>query len=185
MAKFVRRGSFGIKGSLRGIEEVKKVVPPLLGDQIQKHFRRGFDIGGGQTDASRGGWPKRKMNVAVRSTPVMISTGRLKRDIRVRYARWPRVRVGTSAATKDYAEMMNEGGTIRITPAMRRAFFGKAHTAKQAGKPREAEQWRYLGMHRGSVITIPKREYIGRSRILEIKHKKLVMQQIDKHVFKI
>jgi len=104
---------------------------------------------------------------------LMMNTGRLRRSLRARVTN--NAVVFTSDAP--YASIHNEGGTIKVTPKMKRYFWAKFY--ETSGKVKvnartrtisraaqkyssEAEYYKSLALMRvGSKITIPERRFIG------------------------
>lgn len=103
---------------------------------------------------------------------LLVQSGKLRRSIRARV-------VGQSVvftSSEPYAAIHNDGGSITVTPKMRRFFWAKYYEV--AGKVRyrksggiskasmrhsaEAEAWRAMAlMKTGSKIQIPQRQFIG------------------------
>jgi len=108
MAQFRKvKGSFKIKSTQVFRREIERRMPIVLAAQIERHFRQGFEKGGGQTDDSRGGWKKRKKPDAGRG--ILIKSGLLRRDVKQRAATFRNIIVGTSNRTIAYAQVHNEG----------------------------------------------------------------------------
>ena len=143
---------------------IKKNFPTILTKMALEHFLEGFERGGYQTDASAGGWQKRKRNFEMKkrgrglgNTPrsvrssraLLVKTGDLRNSLRVISKRPTRMEVGTTGIK--YAEIHNEG------------LMGKA-----------------FGKH---TFKMPKREFIGESSKLERKITKRIEREIDK-IFK-
>lgn len=110
MATFKRvGGKFKIKSSQVFNVQIKRRMPIRLAVTIEKHFREGFEKGGGQTDASRGGWKPRKASEKGGRRGILIKSGVLRRDVKQRAARFDLIAVGTSNTTIDYADVHNSG----------------------------------------------------------------------------
>lgn len=139
-----------------------KEIRVELHDEFDKNFERKafFDKP----------WIKRKREG--RGSTLVVS-GRLRRGLR-----------STSNAnsvrfTHDapYAKIHNEGGTITVTPKMRKFYWAMYYknmqgvsfsiktrgttTKKNARKNDEAGFWRAMALNRKGKITIPQRQYIG------------------------
>ena len=125
---------------------MKAKLPLKLANTIQNHFLKGFDRGGGSTDASIGGWKPRKTSRSARvrkrsaGRAILVNKGHLRSDIKKRKISFSNVTVGTRSVP--YAGYLNEG------------------TSKMV-----------------------KREFIGDSRILEIKIERRIKREMDK-IFK-
>lgn len=93
----------------------------------------------------------------------------------------------TVGSSLPYAAIHNEGGDIVVTERMKRFFWARFHEANGNSWARkqdspEAEFWKTLALKRvGSIIHIPKRQFIGESRELNEK----VDQAIDKEIMDI
>jgi len=48
------------KFSVKKMQAAKRRIPRIVGNEAVNHFEEGFRQGGGQTDASIGGWKRRK-----------------------------------------------------------------------------------------------------------------------------
>lgn len=103
---------------------VKAKTPLKLANDIQQHFLRGFQRGGGSTDASIGGWAPRKTSRSARERKrskgraLLVRSGKTRADIKKRKISQSRVVVGTRAIP--YAGYLNDG-----TPRMeQREFIG-------------------------------------------------------------
>lgn len=83
-----------------------------------KHFKEGFQIGGGQTDAGK--WQPRKNN-ADPERAILVKTGSLQRAIKIKSVSTKSVVIGTDASVP-YAERINFGD--EIMPA--REFIGRS-----------------------------------------------------------
>ena len=68
---------------------------------------------------------------------------------------------------KVYAEIHNEGGTITVTPKMKKFFWFKNKEAKEAGDLDLAEQYKWMAL--AKKITIVQREFMGESDELNEK----------------
>jgi phage gpG-like protein len=103
---------------------LKTKIPLRLANKAQNHFLKGFRQGGGQTDASAGGWKPRKRSRSARERKrsvgraILVRSGKLRADIKKRKVSFSQIRVGTRSIP--YAEFVNDG-----TPRMaQREFIG-------------------------------------------------------------
>jgi len=80
-----------------------------------------------------------------------------------------------------YAEIHNNGGTIDVTPKMRKYFWAKHFEAKEAGLPDVADLWKYCAL--AKKITIPQRRFIGDSPELNQRIIDKITRDVDK-IFK-
>ena len=145
MAIFKRvSGKFKIKSKQVFNSQIKRRLPIRLAVQIEKHFREGFEKGGGQTEASKGGWKARKKEDSGRA--ILVKSGVLRRDVKQREAHFNAIRIATSNTTIDYAEVHNRG----------------------------------LRSGRGSGFTMPKREFIGASKVLDGRLNKMISGELKR-----
>jgi len=155
-----KKGDFKLNESVKRYGKFKKRIPNILATNSVNHFKKGFSKGGKQTNDSLSGWKTRDHR---QGGNTLVKTGKLQRDIQKRQVRFERTVVGTSNITSEYAEIHNNGGTIRITSGMRKFFWAQFYDTKD-------EYWKGMALHKGSTITIPKREFIGESDSLDKKN---------------
>ncbi len=165
-----KKGDFKLDKSVKAYSKFKKRIPNILATNTVNHFKKGFTTGGKQTNDSIGGWKERQHR---KGGNTLVKTGTLQRDIQKRKVSFPQIIVGTSSVTSDYAQINNEGGTIRITEKMRKFFWSQFYETKDVF-------WKNLALHKGSTITIPKREYIGDSDSLDKKNLLSLRKGLDK-----
>lgn len=139
-------------------------VPEVIGIEAVKHFKKSFEDSG-FTDKSLKKWDTRKtkrmgstngQKTLVKSSELMDSI-----DYKVQ---------GTTIiiySDKLYAEIHNEGGTITVTPKMKKFFWANHYAAKQAGDLDMAEQYKFMAL--ATQITIVQRKFIGNSEVLNNK----------------
>ncbi len=118
-------------------------------------------------------WPANKMNN--RRGSMMARTNNLRRSVLSSIS-------GTNilfSSSAIYADLHNRGGKLKVTAKMKRFFWAMyykstgaqtygvtsrklAGTAKNKRLSAEAEMWKAMALKPvGSIITIPKRQYIG------------------------
>ena len=144
-------------------------------------------------------WAPRKFNMPGKQRALLMNRGTLRNEIK-----------GTSSANRaviynplPYAEIHNEGGTITITPKMRRFFWamyfktmggatsysrssvkGKRSTNAKSSLSKgrklmeQALPWKLLALHKGDKLTIPSRPFIYHSSELNAK----IDRYIDKFI---
>ena len=167
---FKRTGDFKLDESNKEYGRFRKRIPNILATNSVNHFKKGFKKGGGQTEGSKGGWKGRQHR---QGGNLLVKTGALQRDIQKKQVRFERIVVGTSSITAKYAEIHNQGGTIRITEGMRKFFWAQYYETKDS-------YWKNMALHKGSSITIPKREFIGDSLVLNKKNELSLQKGLDK-----
>jgi len=104
----------------------KKITPMGIANIILNWFVLGFIKGGGQTDASRGGWKPRKNNKDS-GRPILVKTGKLFRDLRRRKTTFKEIIVGTSGKLP-YDDAHNEG----IGHMPKREYIGESRELERA-----------------------------------------------------
>lgn len=109
----------------------KAKLPLKVANTIQNHFLQGFRKGGGQTNASIGGWQKRKTprNARERKRNVgralLVRTGSLRSDIKKREVSFNRIVVGTRSTP--YAGYINDG----TSKMPQREFIGESRVLEK------------------------------------------------------
>lgn len=171
---FKKTGDFELDKSVKQYDRFKKRIPTILATNAVNHFKKGFSQGGKQTNNSLSGWKDRQHR---KGGNVLVKTGILQKDIQKKIVSFLRIVVGTTSITSEYAEIHNQGGKIRITEKMRRYFWARYDDTKD-------DYWKNLALHKGTSITIPKREYIGDSDKLSKKNELSLRKELDK-VFKL
>lgn len=115
------RGRFPVNNR-SSINMFKRRIPVLIAVTVKNHFLLGFRRGGRMTDKSRYGWAKRKRNDRgnTRRRAILVKTGALRADIKIRQKTFNRIVVGTRNI--EYAIYHNEG-TDRLP---QREFIGQS-----------------------------------------------------------
>ncbi len=123
------------------INKILRDIRIELLDEFDKNFSRGGFFSKP--------WPKRRDG----SSTHLNNTGRLRRSITARIS-------GHSViftSSEPYAAIHNYGGTITVTPKMKKFFWAKF---KETGQ----ERYKHLAlMKTGAKIRIPQRQFIGHS----------------------
>lgn len=113
----------------------------IIAETSLNHFLEGFRKGGYMTDASKGGWQRRKKPDPGRA--LLVKSGDLRRDINVQTVTSELVVIGTKRIP--YAAVHNEG----------------------------------LRVHRRN-FTMPKREFIGPTKALELANEQIVKVEMKR-----
>jgi len=128
----VRRiGNFNFNRKSKQLLALKSTLPIILANLAVNHFKEGFKKGGGQTDASSGGWKSRaassKRNLG---RALLVDTGALRRDIRKNKVSFPYTEIGAgnTPKTNKYAYVHNQG----IGRMPKREFIGKSKVLSTA-----------------------------------------------------
>lgn len=147
-------------------------------------FKTSF-VNQGFTDTTLQKWQTRSGGPKNKGRAVLVDRGILKRGIRLKGVTSSNATIGVDPAIK-YATIHNEGGTIPITPKMRRFFWAMYYKfgGKQKKVPEQALYWRNMALTSKTEIEIPKRQFIGDSRTLDKNALAFVTAELNK-IFKI
>lgn len=118
---------FEFKKNQQKFNTLKLTAPKVIANNSLNWFLEGFRKSGGQTDASKNGWPTRGPRKGEsgrqRSTLIGKGTGDLRRDFQVLKAVFGQIVLGTRNIL--YAARHNEGITDRLGRQMpKREFAG-------------------------------------------------------------
>lgn len=146
------------------LEKVFKHLPTWAGNAALNFFkdswrRQGF------IDQRFERWPKRRNDRNGAGRAILISSGSLRRSLRLSTGdTW--FEIGTDIP---YAKAHNEGATIEqiVTPRQRRYFWAMHAKARRTGDTAAADTWRAFALSKKLTIKMPKRQFMGRSRLLE------------------
>ncbi|MBB6131344.1 phage virion morphogenesis protein [Mucilaginibacter lappiensis] len=156
------------------------------------HFKASF-TNQGFTDQALVKWPVRKGGPNNKGRALLVGTGpgagTLKRGVRIKHTSIDGATVGVDEGIP-YAEIHNFGGEIKITAQMRRFFWamyykygGGQRTAR--GTPKQlsetAQFYLNLAISKKDHITIPKRQFIGDSAILERNIQDYITDELNKY----
>jgi len=138
-----RKGSFDFKEKLAALKKLKRTLPREVGEITANFFqdnftKQGFDDNGvnpwKQVRRRIAGTPEykypKKKDLGRRTRAILVKSGKLRRDIKVRKARFDRIEVGTSRLTKDYASRHNYGED----KMPKRKFIGNSRNLKRKQK---------------------------------------------------
>ena len=138
-----RKGNFDFKEKLAALKKLKQTLPRELGEIAANFFqdnftKQGFDDSGvnpwKQVRRRIAGTPEykypKKKDLGRRTRAILVKSGNLRRDIKVRKARFDRIEVGTSRLTKDYASRHNYGED----KMPKRKFIGNSRNLKRKQK---------------------------------------------------
>lgn len=108
-----KKRGFKIRQVKTNLDKFKTTVPAKLGNIARNHFLEGFRKGGGKTDASIGGWAKRKTPRTARGRArntgraLLVKTGKTRADLKRRETSFRRIVVGIRSVP--YARYHNTG----------------------------------------------------------------------------
>lgn len=168
----------GADKALQQLEAAKNYlrdsVPLVIGTEAVRFFKEAFRKGGLNKK-----WEPRKI-------PRMGSTGNqnvLIKDEHLMDSIDYRIEGRNVVIYSDlvYAQIHNEGGTIPVTPPMKKYFWAKYYEADEAGLEDVAELWKACAL--AKEITIPQRQFIGNSPELDKKIIDKIIRDLDK-IFK-
>jgi len=123
---------FGFENKLRRIERLRGNLPRIIANDSLNWFLDGFRQGGGKTDTGR--WVSRRRTARRNAgRALLVDTGALKRDLRVRRLRPTQIILGT--ARIHYARRHNEGITDKLGRRMpKREFLGNSKGLNKKNK---------------------------------------------------
>ena len=118
------KGKFHFKSNMAEMIRFKKKAPSVIANQSLNWFLQGFRKGGHQTDASRGGWARRKKSSKRnKGRAILVDSGDLRRDVQKLKVSFNEIILGTRRIV--YARRHNEGITDRLGREMpKREFMG-------------------------------------------------------------
>ena len=167
----IKKTGKSITDQLRDFRAVTRDLPLFIGTEAVRFFKDTFNKQGWTGDSGIKKWkarnPKAKRN---KGRKILTNTGALKRSIRITQKTATSVTVGTNLP---YAQIHNEGGTIkkdvtvkRHSRRMKKAFGKKL---KQMVLAQVKEHMRKMN------LTIPQRQFIGKSLFFE----KRILKQLE------
>ena len=174
-------GDFKFDKALKKYETLKgNDLPLLVGKLAQNHFLEGFIKGGFETDASSTGWEKRKTkDRSDKRNPnsnraILVKSGHLRRSIALLDYKFDHIVIGTRGIK--YAEIHNEGGIVTIPEHEHKLSFGGRRNRFVRPKKAKFQQKVNIGSH---SFQMPKRHFIGKSKLLDKKILNLLKEKID------
>ncbi len=175
--------------------EMRKVVARILKDirvELGDEFDQNFERQAFFTEA----WARRKSPMRNAGRAILADTGQLRRSVRSRTTEDSI----TFYTDLPYAAIHNEGGEIKVTRRMKGYFWHKymsaagvlAFARRKDGSLRkdkktttvsdEAEFWKHMAlMKAGSVIRIPKRQFLGTSPEVEKAVQEIVEENLTEY----
>ncbi|HUM50472.1 MAG TPA: phage virion morphogenesis protein [Chitinophagales bacterium] len=148
-------------------------IMDIIGVESVNHFKQSFEDEG-FTDSSLEKWKSRASKRLTRNEQkTMSDTGELADSIDYKVNGMEL----TVYSDKPYAQIHNEGGEITVTPKMRSFFIFKHYEAVEAGNDDVADMW--LAMFFSDTITVPERQYIGESEMLNANIMDKIVRQLD------
>ncbi len=173
------QNKFDISKLQRAIEKKLKHIPAKMGNIAVRHFKDSFRKKG-FIDKRLERWkPTRQPN---QRGSLMLRSGALMRSIRRTRTTATSTTIQAGGSHVPYAEIHNEGGTINhpggtaYFPKNEKAVFVSNETAKRF-------EYRYkhkLPRTEPHQIPIPKRQYMGRSHVMNTRIKRMIKKEITK-----
>lgn len=148
---------------------LKRKLPRMYGIEAVNLFKLNFEKEG-FISGKRGGlkkWKKTKRNTGRK---VLKKGGRLQRGIHIKRLGNGKVTIGVDSNIK-YAALHNFGGTIPITPKMRRYFWAMF---KQTGD----NYFKGMALTKKTEFVIPERKYIGNTDAMEPRLNRLTIKEL-------
>ena len=137
-----------------GIAEAMEDLRVELLEAMDRNFERKSFFGEGKWAGSAHG---------------LIESGELRRSLRSEAG----ARSVTIYSDKEYAEIHNEGGRIKVTAKMRGYFWAKYKETKK-------EIWASLGKKAvGSYIEMPKRQFVGEHAEVTAEVEKVLSERLE------
>jgi len=172
-------------------KDLLKNASRYAGSESVKFFKESF-VNEGFSDTSFVAWPKTTNPMAGKRT--MYKSGTLMQSIRKVEGTMRRVVVESGT---DYSEIQNNGGTITVTPQMKKFFWAKFYefsgkvklnkegTAASYNKSNKAISVKAMFFRRmalmkvGSKLKIPKRQFMGNSQTMMTQFDTWYKGQVD------
>lgn len=147
----------------------RRRLPNKVAITVVNFFKRNFRVSG-FVDRPFQKW--KKPSYPGKKGATLVKSGELRRNIKKLRVSVNRVVVGVPSNIK-HARIHNEGGKIAITPKMRRFFWAKF-------KETEKEFWKNMALTKKTHIDIPKRQFIGDSKVLEVTIERMIIKELKK-----
>lgn len=159
-------------------KELPRKISHLAGDEFRNNIlrRSGFESLEGVVTK----WPGRKAPGVGGDRRLLIKTSRLLRSIQER----PGIHVARVVASAPYARLMHQGGSIAITPKMRKFFWAMyyKHGGGRGRGNQTADFYKALALKKGK-ITIPARPYMVTSASL-VRNLEMMVGNDLKHMIR-
>lgn len=169
------------------------VISKILSDirvELSSEFDRNFER---QAFFSKA-WARHKSPTKP-GTHILVKSGALRRSIRSHSD----ANSITFSSDLPYSQIQNDGGQIKVTAKMKKYFWAKYYEAvggfgrKKNGELRAdkrnnelntwAEFYKHMALMKvGSMITIPKRQFIGTAPELEAEVKEIIQYNIEQFI---
>ncbi|GAA4825516.1 phage virion morphogenesis protein [Algivirga pacifica] len=175
------KGIQGVLNSLNNMDKVARQVPTIVGQTATNFYKERFRHQN-WVDTGTEPWKPRKQNTWTkqnnRGKAILVQSGALKRSIRVISKSSKRVVVGS--VNIPYAEVHNEGYRGPVKQRVK-SFRRKAHTRTLSnGEVRGFLPQQVKAHSRTLHVNIPKRQYMGGSKVLDRRIERMIIHRIIK-----
>ena len=155
---------------LKDYRALQRKLPRMYGIEAVNLFKENFDKEGFISGKGRlQKWEKTKRNTGRK---ILTKSRRLKRGIHIKRIGNGKVTVSVDSNIK-YAALHNFGGTIPITPKMRRYFWAMF---KQTGD----SYFKAMALTKKTEFVIPERKYIGETAAMEPRLDRRTIKELKK-----
>lgn len=151
-------------------------IPRIMGVQAVEFTRKNFERQGMIRNGALSKWAKRIDGTPRNSRKILSDRNNLEDSIRYRIIGRLQVAFGVDGRKVPYAQIHNEGGTIKVTPQMKKYFWAMY---SETGD----DFWKHLALTKKTVIEIPKREYLAVTPDLEKNIERELNKRMDR-IFK-
>lgn len=164
-----------LKDFERVLAEALAQIPRLLGNEAIRFFQSQMKK---EEDVNGNAYARRGFERDLqRGKRILNNRGDLFDAIEILSIDKDGVTVGVDDKILAYATIHNEGGKIKVTAKMKKFFFAKSRFFEVAREDMNDDEDFYFNMALkpvGSEMDIPKREYVGKSELLEAHLEKAV-----------
>lgn len=138
-------------------------------------------------------WPQHASRVIRPGGHLLVNTGQLRASLLPAVRATPTAGSVTFRSDLPYAAIHNTGGTITVTPKMRRYFWARHYEARGRQKRKtkrktsaqlspQAEFWRRMALKPvGSAISIPQRQFVGSHPNVTRKCEDIILRNLRQH----
>jgi len=164
---------------------IERILPVKIGILARDHFKENFRLGGFMDNNLKKWKAPQRYNASGKYAgqkygPLLSARAELYNSINYKTGK----AYVTIYSDKEYAEIHNTGGTTNptVTPKMKKFAWAKSIEAKNNNDSANESKWKAIALTKKSKleVKIPKRQFIGRSRKLDEKIEKKIMQELDK-----
>lgn len=162
----IKRTGRSVPEQMKDFRAFVRDIPTFIGTEAVRFFKGSFDRQGFIDEGGVEKWKPRKAGAKRnKGRKILVDKAKLKRSIRITRKTAYSVTVGVDGNSVPYAQIHNEGGTINTTAQVKvhnrriRQAFGK--------KLKKMKTVSVRSHSRKMNITIPQRQFMGKSRFFE------------------